>query len=420
MDRYPNFNINSTSMKTLIFACISLLAMPLYAQTDSDASSSEQVNLESLSFLVGNWYAPAMSLYEDWVMEDNMIEGNAYFIKNGKKTPFESMQILYVEEDLVMRIFLEGATTDFKLMSTEKGLFVFENKENDFPNQIIYWQAESGVPHAKIEGTSSGQPLTMDFEFQKASDKVEDPLEAIEGDSPLGVQVTVAIGVEDLKANQIFYQKLGFKVVFSDNTPYPISVLTDGSMYITLNQDGQTYFGLTYFSPSIKARKAKLKALDLSFEMETEGNMPMVVIVDPDEKIGIALAQALIPGLDPIPIKSEGACGTFGEIAVPVANLDTAAVWYESIGFTEISKYEKPYPWGLYSDGMMVIGLHQSPHFSAPAITYFSPSSTAEIKRVQALGLDVKDAMPMGGDEIINGVVKSPAGWPVFLFKGNF
>jgi hypothetical protein len=35
----------------------------------------------------------------------------------------------------------------------------------------------------------------------------------------------------------------------------------------------------------------------------------------------------------------------------------------------------QPYPWAILSDGLMLIGLHQTKNFSYPAVTYFGLNS---------------------------------------------
>ncbi|HEV8253574.1 MAG TPA: DUF6265 family protein [Vicinamibacteria bacterium] len=45
---------------------------------------------------------------------------------------------------------------------------VFENKEHDFPQRILYWLDPERRLHARIEGTHGGQALSEEWEWVKA------------------------------------------------------------------------------------------------------------------------------------------------------------------------------------------------------------------------------------------------------------
>jgi hypothetical protein len=41
---------------------------------------------------------------------------------------------------------------------------VFENKEHDFPQRILYWRGK-GALHARIEGLRDGQPRSLEWRW---------------------------------------------------------------------------------------------------------------------------------------------------------------------------------------------------------------------------------------------------------------
>jgi hypothetical protein len=74
--------------------------------------------------------------------------------------------------------------------------------------------------------------------------------------------------------------------------------------------------------------------------------------------------------------------GIFNELDLPTADLEKSKTFWENIGFECIEYHTGPYPWGVFSDGMMHIGVHQTDDFSHPMITY----SAADMRdRVQKL-----------------------------------
>ena len=48
---------------------------------------------------------------------------------------------------------------------------------------------------------------------------------------------------------------------------------------------------------------------------------------------------------------------------------------------------KEPYPHAILSDGKMIIGLHQTTHFSYPAITYFGINTEKRIQQLKEQGL---------------------------------
>ena len=76
-----------------------------------------------------------------------------------------------------------------------------------------------------------------------------------------------------------------------------------------------------------------------------------------------------------------------------------------------------PYKWGIFSDGLMIVGLHETDFFDKPSITYFSADSKEIIAGLQEKGLEFKNAMPgTDGADIVHGTTVSPDGWPVNIF----
>jgi catechol 2,3-dioxygenase-like lactoylglutathione lyase family enzyme len=193
--------------------------------------------------------------------------------------------------------------------------------------------------------------------------------------------------------------------------------MTDGSINIVLNQDGAAFFGLTYFDVAQKSRLATLADRGVKFKQNKSLPIMTAKASDPDGNFGIMLMEADRPSLKVPALMSEGACGKLGEIAIPVSNLDSARVFYEALGFETSGVYRKPYPWGIFSDGLMAVGLHQNSEFTEPALTYFSPNPAEHIERLKAAGLEVIDLSDRLGPG--NAIVMSPQGYPVNIFMGD-
>lgn len=80
-------------------------------------------------------------------------------------------------------------------------------------------------------------------------------------------------------------------------------------------------------------------------------------------------------------------CGMFGELAIPVNNLDISILFWEKLGFKSLSKKSSSYPWAILSDGLAIVGLHQTINFDSPTITYFASDMKNKIDKLKQSGL---------------------------------
>jgi hypothetical protein len=80
-------------------------------------------------------------------------------------------------------------------------------------------------------------------------------------------------------------------------------------------------------------------------------------------------------------------CGVFGEFAHPVVDLKASISFWEKLGLVVISRFTSPYPLAILSDGLAIVGLHQTTHFTQPAITYFAGDMKDKIEKLQSTGI---------------------------------
>lgn len=105
--------------------------------------------------------------------------------------------------------------------------------------------------------------------------------------------------------------------------------------------------------------------------------------------------------------------GMYGEFAHPVKDLEASLTFWEKLGFKAISKNTSPYPWAIISDGLAVVGLHQTENFRQPAITFFASDMKERIDHLKAEGLtDYVEFMGPG-----NAVLSTPEKQKINLFK---
>ncbi len=102
----------------------------------------------------------------------------------------------------------------------------------------------------------------------------------------------------------------------------------------------------------------------------------------------------------------------FGEYALPVTDLENSIAYWNKLGFVSVSRFTSPYAWAILSDGLGVVGLHQTRHFNAPSITYFAADMNDKIEKLKHEGLE--NFVEQGPANV---VVTSPEGQKINLFK---
>ena len=244
----------------------------------------------------------------------------------------------------------------------------------------------------------------------------------------LGEITAFTISSPDLDKSLAYYKQLGFYELFRADWPFPWIQISDGVLLIMLRQDTTPYIALTYYVRDIAGVTKDLehKGIEFAFRPKKEDPIQRYLINSPDG-LNISLVN-IIEGFSQPPgpgmlqmqpndyFKPETyvnkTCGLFGEFAHPVANLEESLRFWEKLGFVMISKFSSPYPWAIISDGLSIVGLHQSNHFSFPAITYFAADMKEKIERLVTGGLT--NYTERGPSNI---VLTTPEEQHLFLFK---
>jgi hypothetical protein len=195
-----------------------------------------------------------------------------------------------------------------------------------------------------------------------------------------------------------------------------------------LKKEARPYISLTYYTDDIDRLALSLEEKGIVFFSRTAPAdlFKRYVMQSPDGAmvavVGLPEGFSQPPG--PVMLKMNPAdfnqpdkyvnkiCGMFGEFAQPVADLDIAAGWYAQLGFKQITRYTAPYPWGIYTDGLAVVGLHQTTNFTQPAITFFAADMQQKLAALKGLGL------PVNGEK--NETITTPEGQKLNLFSLGF
>jgi hypothetical protein len=247
----------------------------------------------------------------------------------------------------------------------------------------------------------------------------------------LGDVSAITITTPDLEMSLEFYKKLGFTELLRTDFPFPLIQITDGALLIMLRKDNTPYISLTYYVKELENTIAILENLGIEFiSRPAKTDMIKRYIMQSPDKLNIALVTFVEgftqpPGPTMLKTPQEDffkpekyvnrVCGMFGEFAHPVADLEASIVFWEKLGFVALSKFTSPYPWAIVSDGLSVIGLHQTKNFDYPVLTFFASDMAEKINKIKAGGItDIKE---MGSGNV---VLNTPEKQHINLFKLGF
>ena len=219
----------------------------------------------------------------------------------------------------------------------------------------------------------------------------------------LGEITAFTITTPDLDKSLAYYQMLGFRELYRADWPFPWIQITDGVLLIMLRKDPAPYIALTYYVKDISGVVADLEKKGIQFTYRAKDSDPVkrFVFQYPDGltvslvNIIEGFAQPGGPGMLTMPQQDyfnpekyvNKVCGLFGEFAHPVADLEKSISFWELLGFRAISKFTAPYPWAILSDGLSIVGLHQTDSFNYPVITFFAADMKDKIVKLKEAGL---------------------------------
>jgi hypothetical protein len=112
------------------------------------------------------------AIYEEWqVSGDNQLTGRSYKINNNDTILLENVVISLQGNAIfytpVVRDQNNRQPVPFKLISYNNNKYVFENKEHDYPQRVIYELVSANDLRARIEGSKGGKEMGSDFVYSR-------------------------------------------------------------------------------------------------------------------------------------------------------------------------------------------------------------------------------------------------------------
>lgn len=244
----------------------------------------------------------------------------------------------------------------------------------------------------------------------------------------LGEVTAFTITTTDLEKSLNYYQRLGFSKLFRTDFPFPLIQISDGALLIMIREDKNPYIALTYYVREMDAVVSELEKEGIALkQIPTPSPMIKRYLINTEEGANLTLVSfgegfvqpegktllTISPSDYSKPeMYTNKICGLFGEYALPVNDLDRSVSFWEKLGFKMLSKKTSPYPWAILSDGLAIVGLHQSKEFANPTITFFASDMKEKIESLKNNGLT--NFTELGGSNI---VLNTPEGQKINLFK---
>lgn len=142
--------------------------------SETEITSQKFEKIDQLQWLLGTWTNETGEEFsqETWSMENASTFTAFSFTQVGNETVFaETMALEEKADDLLLTVATANQNdknpVTFKMVSSENGQFIFENKNHDFPERIIYSNPAKDSLHAWIEGTVDGKAKKVDFYFSR-------------------------------------------------------------------------------------------------------------------------------------------------------------------------------------------------------------------------------------------------------------
>src|SRR5690554_5381739 len=130
---------------------------------ETEIASHNFEKLEQLQWLLGSWvneFTPEFSK-ESWIKENDSTFSAYSFTTVNQDTVFAERMVIQQKKENVLMTVAQAPNYEnpviFRLISSENGEFVFENKNHDFPQRIVYTNPVKDSLHAWIEGPLEGE-----------------------------------------------------------------------------------------------------------------------------------------------------------------------------------------------------------------------------------------------------------------------
>jgi hypothetical protein len=158
-------------MRHALAVVASGLLLPALASATAEAGDASRPRVDTLAWLSGTWTGTEndLSMEEHWTEPaGGILLGLHRDVKDGRTVLFEFLRIEETPDAVTYWASPKGRpATPFKLVEHAEKRVVFENKDHDFPQRILYWIDVDGSLAARVEGTRGGKSSSEEWRWKK-------------------------------------------------------------------------------------------------------------------------------------------------------------------------------------------------------------------------------------------------------------
>jgi hypothetical protein len=149
-----------------VLALAFALASPVLARSEAPSLDPSR-----LGWMEGYWTGTSggLAMEEIWTApKGGALLGIHRDVKDGRMASWEFFRIDTTPEGATYFASPRSkAPTPFRAVEMGEKRVVFENKDHDFPQRILYWLDGAGALHARIEGPQGGKTVGEEWTWTK-------------------------------------------------------------------------------------------------------------------------------------------------------------------------------------------------------------------------------------------------------------
>lgn len=220
----------------------------------------------------------------------------------------------------------------------------------------------------------------------------------------LGSYVEIINYVEDTAQAGAYYEKFGLKKIADD-------VYTDGRYHLRVARGDGANPTLRYYGCDLAAIKSA--GLDVKDDKITSPQGVVIELTSDNPPLKLPHTDVMLaPDITRL--------GKFGELSIFVKDLPTEQKFWETCGYITNGVYEDDYRWGIWSDDMFLIGVHQYGDDAPFTITHFHPDMKAVNDALKTEGFDVEPFEDLPDKTVLtHTTLLTPFGVKFNLFTGD-
>jgi hypothetical protein len=138
-------------------------------------AQEKKPTIDSFSWLSGCWegtYSNGRTVSEHWMKPmGKMMLGTARTVKSGITVEYEFVRLVESNEGTIQYMAHPSGQKEavFTLVFADSHRAVFENREHDFPQRIIYGLISHDSLFARIEGTINGKQRSSEYPYRRVT-----------------------------------------------------------------------------------------------------------------------------------------------------------------------------------------------------------------------------------------------------------